>query len=103
VGTQGVEHRELVAGELEIDVELDPRERRGREVREPFLQRVRRARRRVLVVVREHEPAAALRKHVELDHVDAGRQRRVEAGVRVAGRDQIRPLVSNPPDPHRAH
>ena len=49
------------------------------------------------VVVSEHQPAVVgVREHVELDHVDAGLQRRVEARARVARRDQIGALAVMP-------
>jgi hypothetical protein len=46
VGAQGGDHTLLVAGQLEVDVELDLRERGAGEVREPVVER----RRRVQVV-----------------------------------------------------
>ncbi len=53
---QPVEHRLLVAGQLEVDVELDPRERLIDQIRQPLLERDRLAARCVLVVVRQQQP-----------------------------------------------
>jgi hypothetical protein len=51
----------------------------------------------ILVVVGEQQPvASALGQHVQLDHVHAVRQRRVEAGECVPRLDQVRTLVAHP-------
>ena len=107
---QSVHDPLLVAGHLEIDVELDVRPGVLREVGQPLFQRQRLGRGRGAEVVREHEPSAAvfaLWQHVELDHVHTGRESRVEALECVARGDQVRALV---PDPlqrshvwHRGH
>ena len=55
---QRVDRALLVAGELEVDVELDAVERRSREVREALLERRRAV--DVLVVVRQQQPALVL-------------------------------------------
>ena len=56
------------------------------------------------VVGQDELARAAGGEDVELDHVHAGRERRVERGERVAGRDQARTLVPDPADRrHRWH
>jgi hypothetical protein len=55
VRAQRLDHPPLVARRLEVDVELDAREPRGGEVREPLVER-RRGGEVGAVVVREHEP-----------------------------------------------
>jgi hypothetical protein len=67
---------------------------------EPLLERRGLAARDVLVVVGQEQAALAahvLGEDVELDHVHAGRERRVEALARVAGSDEVRPLVPDAP------
>jgi hypothetical protein len=96
---QGRDDALLVARELEVDIELDALERAGGEMGEAVLQRGR-LRQIDRVVVRKQEPPAAialLGQHVELDHVDAGRERGVERRRRVAGNDQVRALVADSP------
>jgi hypothetical protein len=88
----------LVARELHVDVELDAGPRVLGEVGEPVLERDRAAALDDVEVMGEHEAAgsvAVLGQHVELDHVDAGRERGVEARDRVAGRDQVGALVAD--------
>ena len=101
---QGIDDALLVAGELEVDVELDARVGVGGEVREALLERQRVAAVGGAVVVGEHEAPAAvavLGQHVELDHVDPGRERGVEARQRVARSDEVGALV--PDALHRWH
>ena len=95
---QRVDHPPLVARELHVDVQLDAGPRVLGEVGEPLLERDRRPALDDPVVVGEHEPAGAvavLGEHVELDHVDAGLERGVEARERVAGRDEVGALVAD--------
>ncbi len=95
---QRVEHAQLVAGELDVDIELDAGEGRASEVLERLLEGDRRALARVLVVVRDEQAPAAvgvLAEHVQLDHVDAVAQRGVEARERVAGLDVRGALVAD--------
>jgi hypothetical protein len=60
-----------------------------------FVERQRLASAGVLVVVGENEAPVAQAQHVELDHVDVVRERSLEAGDGVAGRDQVRSLVTD--------
>ena len=95
---QRIEHAQLIARELDVDVELDASEGRPGEVRERLLEGERRALAQVLVVVRDQQPAAAvgvLAEHIQLDHVDAVAQCRVEARERVARLDVRGALVAD--------
>src|SRR3954447_2184215 len=97
VRAQRVDDAAFVARQLQVDVELDAGPRVLGEVGEALLERQCRAAGGG-EVVGEHEPPAAvlaLGQHVELDHVDPGRQRGVEARERVAGRDEVRALVAD--------
>ena len=97
---QGGGHALLVAGELEVEVQLDAGVGVGGEVGEAFGERERAlaAAAQVLVVVGEEEfPRAVdvLGQHVELDHVHAGLDSGVERRDGVARRDQVRALVAD--------
>ncbi len=74
----------LTAGELQVAVDLDLVERRLQEEVEGLGQVHRLARQRVVVVVGDDQPALLLPEDVELDHVDADLDRRVEAPGRVS-------------------
>ena len=95
---QGIEHAQLVAGQLHVDVQLDIRERGAREVLRLAIEiseGVSRA--HVLVVVGDQQATAAvgmLAQHVELDHVHVA-QCRVEARARVSRLDVRGPLVTD--------
>ena len=95
----------LVAGQLEVDVEVDAGERRRGEVVEALLER-RRGAEVVLVVVRQQqargvERALVLGQHVELDHVDVGGQGGVEGRAGVARREVVGALVADPSQARR--
>jgi hypothetical protein len=89
---------QLVARGLEVDVELDPLPRVLGEVGEALLERDGLAAGCRVVVVGEDQAAravAVLGQHVELDHVHAGGQRRIERRDRVARGDEVGALVTD--------
>jgi len=99
VAAQRVDDAVLVAGQLEVDVELDALEARGCQVGEAHFQRGARSRAQHAVVVREEELAGAVRmlgQNVELDHVHAHGERRVEGRRCVARHEMVGPLVADP-------
>ena len=104
MAAQRLDHAALVAGQLEVDVEIDVGEARVREVREAVLERER-IRWHVLVVVREDQlgrggSEVVAGQDVELDHVDVRGQRRVERRRRVARRDVVGALVADAAQRH---
>ena len=100
---ESVDQLLLPAGQLQVEVDLDPVERRLEEGVERLGQLQRRPARRVLPVMGDDQGAPLLERqvrvrqpdHVELDRVDAGLDCGVEALHRVAGRDQVGPLVAD--------
>ena len=96
VPAQRVDGALLVAGQLEVDVELDAGVLGSGEVREALVERRDVAAREVAVVVPEQQLAGAVevrRQDVELDHVHAVVERGAEARERVAVREMVRALV----------
>ena len=97
---EGVHHLQLVAGQLHVEVDVDVRECVAREVVERLEERERGAGAHVLVVVGHQQataPVGLLGEGVELDHVHAVGERRVEARERVALGEVGGALVSHPP------
>ncbi len=101
VGAQRVDDAQLVAGDLQVDVELDPVEGGAGEVGEAVAEAEHVGAGGVLVVVREQQPAAGgVRpavgaepgQHVELDHLDAGLARASKLASVLPGAIRSAPL-----------
>ena len=105
VGPQRRDGPLLVAGQLEVHIELDPGVAGTGEMGEALVQGRRRPPRDVLVVVCQQQPPGPVqvfREHVELDHVHALTERGVEARQRVAVRQVVSALVADALGPARA-
>ena len=91
---EGVKDLDLVAGQLQIYVQLHAGKRNRGEMLEALLEGENLPALGILVIVGENEAVAVTGgQDIELDHVHAGLQSRVEAGRRVAGDDQVGPFV----------
>jgi hypothetical protein len=97
----------LAAGQLDVEVDLDPLERRLEEGVEGLGQGQRSAAPGIGPVVGDDQRRPLLERQVrvrqpedvELDRVDAGLDRGAEALQRVAGDDQVGPLVADQAQP----
>ncbi len=106
VALERLDHALLVAGGLEVDVELHAVVGGLGEVCEPLFQRVGHPGARIGVVVRQPQLAPAigvLGQDVELDHVHPRLQSGLEGGEGVAGRDVVGPLVTDAEHRHVWH
>ena len=91
---QRIEQRELASGTLEVDVQVDLGEARGREMGQGVFEANVPGKPRVEDRVRQDQ-LAVVTPDVELDHVDAHLQRGVKRGQRVRRRQRTGAAMTN--------